>query len=643
VDQFLGGRSVRIDSKLLDKLDRDEGQSRDEAAKALRDIIDSVGQKGKPGEQVRCVVSVSMLTEGWDATNVTHILGVRAFGSQLLCEQVVGRGLRRMNYTPDPETGRLPAEYVDVYGIPFSLIPYKGKPKEPGPEPVYHHVYAVTERDQFEIRMPVVESYTYALRGSGITFDWDRVEPLRVDKEPTAVFVTATRGYADEPVTPASGDFIKQDREEYYKTVRMQQLVFRLAQLITDDLVLGAATVEDSPLKTMAVSRQQLFPEIVGFLNRYIDEYVTFAVGVDRRELGLEKYANLLRERVRDNILPAASSRDAPLLPIVNSYNPFASTSEVNYRTTRKVMPLTKSHLNLAVIQSKWESETVDILEDLDCVECYTPNDRNVGLAIPYEYQQNDHRYEPDFVAELSNGIFVMIEIKGRAGEIHDEDRVLAKNAAAKKWVAAVNNSKRFGHWEYEICKEMPKLRSVLEAYVPDAEVARPFEFVDPAEREPYVDCVPLVSLRAAAGAFSEEQLSLDPADQASDWVTFETTTRIEPGMFVARVQGASMEPKIPYGSYCLFRNPPEGSRQNRTVLVRHSGIEDSETGGEFTVKVYTSEKTPDPEEGWAHTRIILKPLNPAFEPIELTPEDEGEVQVIAEFVEEVSNARTDG
>ena len=96
------------------------------------------------------------------------------------------------------------------------------------------------------------------------------------------------------------------------------------------------------------------------------------------------------------------------------------------------------------------------------------------------------------------------------------------------------------------------------------------------------------------------------------------------------------MEPKIPNGSYCLFRRPPEGTRQGRIVLVRHSGIEDSETGGEFTVKVYTSEKHPDAEQGWAHTRIILKPLNPTHEPIELTPQDEGEVQVIAEFVEAI-------
>lgn len=121
--------TVRIDSKLLDKIEAEEGQSKDQAAQALREIIDTAGKRGGPGEQVRCVVSVSMLTEGWDASNVTHVLGVRAFGSQLLCEQVVGRGLRRVSYVPDPQTGLLPAEYVDVYSIPFSLIPFKGNPR----------------------------------------------------------------------------------------------------------------------------------------------------------------------------------------------------------------------------------------------------------------------------------------------------------------------------------------------------------------------------------------------------------------------------------------------------------------------------------------------------------------------------------
>src|SRR5690606_7783037 len=141
--------------------------SRQDAAEQLRQIVATVGQPGGPGEHVRCVISVAMLNEGWDANNVTHILGLRAFGSQLLCEQVVGRGLRRMDYTPDPETGRLTEEYVDIYGVPFSLIPFKGrKAGQPTTEQdrPKNHVKALPERKELEIKFPIVEGYAFALK-----------------------------------------------------------------------------------------------------------------------------------------------------------------------------------------------------------------------------------------------------------------------------------------------------------------------------------------------------------------------------------------------------------------------------------------------------------------------------------------------
>ena len=139
-------RTLRIDSKVLAAAESgDPTKNRSQAAEELRQIVATIGKKGKPGAYIRCVVSVAMLNEGWDANNVTHILGLRAFSSQLLCEQVVGRGLRRMNYTPDPETGMLTEEYSDVYGIPFSVIPFRGRPTnrpEPDDKPI-NHVRAV--------------------------------------------------------------------------------------------------------------------------------------------------------------------------------------------------------------------------------------------------------------------------------------------------------------------------------------------------------------------------------------------------------------------------------------------------------------------------------------------------------------------
>ena len=167
------------------------------------------------------------------------------------------------------------------------------------------------------------------------------------------------------------------------------------------------------------------------------------------------------------------------------------------------------------------------------------------------------------------------------------------------------------------------------------AEQPRPRQFqpriVKPRPEDRYVTCLPLVPLKAAAGAFSDPQIV---GDDAWEWVEVETRRRLRPGMFVAQVVGRSMEPAIPDGSYCLFSSPVEGSRQGRTVLVQLRDGKDPETGERYTVKRYQSEKIPDPNGTLQHSKINLLPNNPEFEPIILTSEDEGSVQVVAEVVE---------
>lgn len=633
-------RTVRIDTKLLAKIETGEGETKDEAARALREVIASVGKRGGPGEQVRCVVSVSMLTEGWDANSVTHVLGVRAFDSQLLCEQVVGRGLRRMNYNVDPKTDLLPGEYVDVYGIPFSLIPFKGRPKDEKPDdPIYHRIFSVKERAAFEVRFPVVESYTYDVRDSGIRCDVATLPPIEVKDEPTTVYLTPTRGYYDDPDPLVTGDFVPQTREEYYNTVRPQQVIFRIAQLIVEDLVGGAAgpgadaAKDAQPAKGRGLARHQIFPEVVRILQRYVETKVSFAPGVDVRELALEQYAQRVREIVREGITAAVASPSHPLLPVMNRYQPFVTTDGVDDQTTRPVVYLAKSHLNAAIPRSDEERQAIDVLEELDVVECFTPNSRKIGITIPYRYCDAPQRYEPDFVVRLRGGKMLVLEIKGLGGLIHDPNQVAAKNAGAAKWVEAVNNTRRLGEWTFVYCDDVARLREMIlqHAGLEPASVL-PFRFVTPKAAERFETCVPLTSLRAAAGRFSEEQASLDEvADWASDWVTWDGHPPFEPGMFVANVQGRSMEPDIPDGAYCLFRLPRAGSRQGRCLLVWHSSIDDPMTSGRYTLKVYHSEKVAEPDGTWRHTKIVLKPLNPDFEPIVLTAKNEGEVRVIAE------------
>ncbi len=635
-------RTIRIDTKLLAKIEVEEGETKDEAALALRQVINTVGKRGQPGEHVRCVVSVGMLTEGWDATNVTHILGLRAFGSQLLCEQVVGRGLRRMNYTPDPKTGLLPAEYVDVYGIPFSLIPFKGKPRDDkNPDPVHHHVFAVADKANFEIRMPIVESYTFDLKGAGIRCDVEKLEGFIVEDEPTEVYVTPARGYQDAPTAAATGEFVKQDRKEFYATVWFDQILFRIAQLIVEDLLMGYRGHKAEHLQKALFARQQLFPAVLKIVKDYVEKKVRYAKDVDPRELALEKYVTLLRERIREGIFPENTTGDVTILPVVNSFKPFASTADVNYRTIRPVVPLARSHLNLAVLRSDLERDAIEKLESLDCVDYFTPNDRNVGLVIPYEYLGASAYYEPDFVVRLRGGRSLILEIKGVGGEIHDEDRVNAKNAAAKKWVTAVNNAGRYGTWAFEICRDLSALQGLLEAHA-SGEPPPPFQIVTPTDGDRWKTCIPLVDLRAAAGGWSEDQARFDPdASWAKDWITFAARTPFEHGMFVARVYGDSMTPDIKDRDYCLFRQPRPGSRHGRRLLVWHAGVLDPHTGGRYTLKVYESEKVQDGEGGWKHSRITLRPLNPAYPPIVLNPQEEGEVRVIAEFVEVVHDRPT--
>jgi len=649
-----GRYTIHIDSRMLNKLDVEEGSNKDKAAEDLRQVIATVGKRGRPGEHVRCVVSVSMLTEGWDASNVTHILGVRAFDSQLLCEQVVGRGLRRMNYSPDRETGRLRPEHVDVYGIPFSLIPFKSQPKEDDPEEqIRNHVFAVPEKKHFEMRLPMVESYVYALRQDGIRCDVESLEGFTVDQEPTAVFVVPTRGYNEDPSRVRTADWEEQDRTAFYETVHFQSILFRLTQMILDQLVQGSQGDEKEKAWVRLQARHLVFPQLYRTVSEYVERKVTFKPGVDKRELALRRYAEKLVTQIRDNILPAAAASETPLLPILNSFNPYVSTRTVDYTTTRPVVPLTKSHLNAAAIYSKEEGWAIDLFEDWDPVEAFAPNERRIGLAIPYEYQDIQRQYVPDFIVRMRDGSAgpekrpgrtVLIEIKGYGGEMHDVNLVQAKTAAARKWVAALNNLGQFGKWEFEICHAREgdsawgfktRLKETLKKHAPEA-APEPFRRVRPTPAERWVTCVPLVTLKAAAGEFSEEQVQGElPLTDDTEWVAFESSHRFADGMFVAQVRGRSMEPKIPDGSWCLFRRAPQGARNGRILLVASHEIHDSEHPGRYTLKVYESEKAVG-DGSWRHTRIILKAINPDFDPIVLTPESEDAVRVVGEFVEVV-------
>ena len=456
-------RTLRIDSKMLADAESDEtGKNKAQAAEDLRQIVATIGKPGKPGEQVRCVVSVAMLNEGWDANNVTHILGLRAFTSQLLCEQVVGRGLRRMNYTPDPETGLLTEEYVDVYGIPFSVIPFKGR--TPGacvPDLPKNHIRSMPERKDYEIRFPVVEGYAFALRKNEIKADIKTMEPLFVEPEqtPTAVFVKPAVGYdTGNPSALGPGQFEEQNRQEYYNTTHIQAIKFEIARRIVLNLVGGGVLQPDrnSNPKLRLQSRHRLFPQVYRLVDAYVETKVDFH-GCNPCEIGHERYTTRIVERLMAAIQPNEVEGETPLLPILNRYKPIGTSAEVNFMTTRSCHGTERSQINQVVLDTDtWERSSCFRLEQSEVVDYYARND-HLGLGIPYEYTDVSHTYEPDFIVRLKNNVNLIVEIKG-----HESDRELAKYAGAERWVSAVNNWNELGKWDFHVCRDPQLLEREL-------------------------------------------------------------------------------------------------------------------------------------------------------------------------------------
>ena len=457
--------TLRIDSKLLEAAERgDPNATRKEAAEALRRVVSTIGRPGEPGARIRCVVSVNMLSEGWDANNVTHVLGLRAFQSQLLCEQVVGRGLRHMDYTPDPATGLLTAEYVDVFGVPFSLIPFKGR--EPGAKPPpregpKHEVLALPARAAFEIRFPVVEGYVVSLAANRVVCDVESMEQTVLDPSttPVAAFVQPSVGYKiGDPASYAGFGFEEVDRQAYYDAVHPQTIAFRIAVEVVRQLIDAAGA--GAP-RRRRVQRGALFPQVLRIVQRYVGTRVRFN-GLHPCEIGLQTYAQRIAGLLVAAIRPADAGGEPPLLPRLNRYEPVGSTARVRFKTARPVQATKASHLNyVACDTAGWEQAAAFQLERLaerGVVDCYARND-HLEFNVPYELYGEPHAYEPDFLVRLKNGVHVVLEIKGRQYPGTD-----AKHEAARRWVSAVNHWGRLGAWDFLVCRDPQALENDLSA-----------------------------------------------------------------------------------------------------------------------------------------------------------------------------------
>jgi len=467
-----GENTFAIDSAVLAKAEAADEGTKDQAMELLRLTTATVGKARwpgdaapdgwdhlaePPGKNVRAVVSVGMLTEGWDAQNVTQILGLRAFSSQLLCEQVVGRGLRRMSYEIDPETKRLEPEYCDVFGIPFEVIPVQGtKVRGAAQPPASTLVQAVDERKTLAIEFPRVEGFVLDVR-QRLRCDIDAIPPLLVEPqiEPTAVVVRTQMGWAAGKTGLAAGTGVTETltRERFYEEHRAQRTAFQIAREITEVLAGGSVTMGPQPEpKQKEGAGRLLFPQVLAAVNGYLARRVKLASGARIEEVALARYRDVVIDRVLTAIEPDTSAGEEALLPRIEKHRPIGSTAEVQFRTTKPTKETLKSHISHVVLDSRvWEGAAAYHLEQIPFVTAYAKNDR-LGFEVPYEWLDRSHVYVPDFLVRLDvdskTSATLILEMKGQETE---QDR--AKMAAAQRWVRAVNNHGGFGTWGYLVCK----------------------------------------------------------------------------------------------------------------------------------------------------------------------------------------------
>ena len=397
----------------------------------LREVMNTVGKTGKLGEHIKCVVSVSMLTEGWDANTVTHILGVRAFGTQLLCEQVVGRALRRMSYAANAK-GRFEPEYAEVYGVPFSFIPCSGSTSDPKPGPIPTRVRALESRIACEIAFPRLLGYRYDLDGERITatFTEDSKLSLSTADIPTKVQL--------DPIVGESSIHTLDD----LKRRRPNEVAFLLAKL----------TLEKYFRDDDGNDKPWLFPQLLGIAKRWLAECVVLKDNTFPQLLLLIEFAHDATDRIYKAIVKASEGQ-AALKPILRPYDTIGSTRYVDFDTTRPVYATRedKCHVSHVVADTdSWEQKLAQTLEDMDEVVRYVKN-HNLGFTIPYTLNGEARSYVPDFIACIDDGhgpddlLNLLIEVTGEK----KKDKAAKVTTARTLWAPAVNNHGGFGRWNF--------------------------------------------------------------------------------------------------------------------------------------------------------------------------------------------------
>lgn len=467
-------KTLRVDSQVLEKAEQGEKAAADKDYEAelralvdaadlpadtrarlagmtkeelLREIVDTIGKRGRAGQGVQNVISVAMLSEGWDAKNVTHILGLRAFTSQLLCEQVIGRGLRRVSYDLD-ENGLFRPEYVNIFGVPLSVFQEVGAggTAPPPPKPSTQ-IEALPERNAFEIRWPNVLRVESVLTPT-LVVDWEKVPPLRLDPAATplsAEIAPALGGAAD--LSRAT----RIDLERLPEGFRLQRLIFRAAQKAFEQTV-GQFSGQRDYLA------MQLIRLVEQFLARdKLDIPSLFHQDAARRRILVALNLDLIVQHLMRHVEQQNRER---LEPVFDEAQPIGSTRAMRtWYTTKTCHPTQKSQISHLLADSAWEQHAANLFERDGRVLAYAKND-HLGFEISYLWNGVRRRYLPDFLIRLSNGRTLVLEIKGA-----DTEHNRAKRAALAAWVEAVNARGGFGSWAWDVAFEPGELHDILDRH----------------------------------------------------------------------------------------------------------------------------------------------------------------------------------
>lgn len=451
-------KTLQIDSKVLEKAESSDESitldftpdesgeiklSKQQEAELLRQKVDTVGQAGKPGEQIQNIISVGMLSEGWDAKNVTQIMGLRAFSSQLLCEQVVGRGLRRTSYEVG-EDGLFEAEYVNIFGVPFTFLPHEGgKGAPPPPSKPKTAIEPVPEKQEFEILWPNVIRVDHIYNPQ---LHLDEVEPIYLDPYESVTQTEMAAIVAGKPNPAALSEI---DLKGIAEKFRIQTIVFETAKRIYNSEKLGWKGSEGLFLA-------QIIRLVDGFIQseRLIIKDDLFSRDPLRHRVLLLLNINRIVQHIWNGLRAENSEK---VVPVFDSENPIRSTGRMRTWYTGKPCEYTeKSHINHVVVDSVWEASGAFQLDESENVDAWVKND-HLGFAILYNYKGVVRKYYPDFIIRLRNGDFLILEIKGQ-----DTDIARTKRSYLQEWIKAVNNHGGFGIWREAISFDPNDLSGIL-------------------------------------------------------------------------------------------------------------------------------------------------------------------------------------